>query len=184
MSTIEVKPINNISGNVITYKNFHYKLDEIPPEFHLIVDAIDSDIENVFIDLINGINSSENKNKMKEILKCFAEQFQTNFSCKLNTRSYSKLPAGEGMQFFSEDPKLYNPCVVVISFGSDIMFTLQNTKTKKMYNIPLPRRSMFLLQDKEWKYTRGISKRPFDQIGSRRYIREDRYSLVFQSKKE
>jgi len=181
---MEIKPISNLSGNVITYKNFHYKLEEIPSEFHLITDAIDDDIEKVFIDLIDGINLDENKKKMKEILKCFAEQFETNFSCKLNTRSYSKLPAGEGMQFFSEDPRLYNPCVVVISFGSDILFTLQDTKTKKMYNIPLPRKSMFLLQDKQWRYTRGISKRQFDQIGSRRYNREDRYSVVFQSKKE
>jgi hypothetical protein len=178
-----VNPISNISGRVITYKNFHYKLDEIPDVFHLITDAIDKDIENIFIELIDN-PTDENKKKIKEITKCFARQFETNLPYKLNTINFSKLPKGEGMLFFSEEKRVYNPCVVVISFGSDILFTLQDTKTGKLYNIPLPRRSMFLFQDTEYRYKRGISKRMFDMIGSRRYEREDRYSIVFQSKKE
>ena len=190
MSEIKVGPIASISGKVITHKSFHYKLDEIPNEFTLVFDAIDEDIEKLFISLIDN-PTDENKKNMKEISKCFAQQFEANCRYKLNTITYSKLLAGEGMPWFSEDKRIFNPCVVVISFGSDIFFSLQDKKTNKIYNIPLPARSMFLFQDPEGKYNRGISKREWDQLsgtgpglGSRRYNRKDRYSVIFQSKKE
>jgi hypothetical protein len=182
--SVVVKPLTNkLSSKVITYKNFHYNIDEIPDVFKIITDAIDDDIEKIFIDLIDN-PTDINKKKLKEISKCFAQQFETNLPFKLNTINFSKLQKGEGMAFSTEEKRVYNPCVVVISFGSDILFSLKDSKTNKVYNIPLPRKSMFLFQDPEYRYLRGIAKRDIDFIGSRKYERGDRYSIVFQSKKE
>ena len=44
-----VKPLSNkISGKVITYKNFHYNLDDIPDVIKIITDTIDDDIEKIY----------------------------------------------------------------------------------------------------------------------------------------
>ena len=82
-----------------------------------------------------------------------------------------------------EDSKYYNPCVIVINLGSDIEMMFIDTKTKKQIPIMLPRRSMFLFQDTQFKFQRAITKRFVDKHENEEYKRGDRYSLVFKSRK-
>lgn len=183
---------NQLSGNIITYNDFHYKLDDIPAEFTLVFNTIDEDTESYLMNLI----TIKDQTKLKIILKCFADEFYTNagpngetLPYKLNTQSTHFLPKGEGMLFTEQDIKV-NPIVVVISMGSDIVLTLKDKKTQKLINIPIPRRSMFLLQDPQRKYQRGIAKRDKDIIGAnplfgtpKTILRQDRFSIVFESRK-
>ena len=185
--------LQELSGNVITYNNFHYKVNEIPDEFKLVFDAIDEETESLLIDLIKSSNPSD-KTRLKEILKCFSKEFYEfagpntsdgvpqKLKYQLNTQSSHILVKGEGMPFIEIDAKL-NPIVIVVNMGSDILFTLKDKTTQRLINIPLPRRSMFLLQDEKRKYQRGIAKRPFDDIGGNKIQRETRYSLLFESRK-
>ena len=82
-----------------------------------------------------------------------------------------------------EDQKYYNPCIIVINLGSDIEMMFIDTKTKKQIPIMLPRRSMFLFQDTQFKFQRAISKRFIDKHENEEYKRNDRYSLIFKSRK-
>ena len=186
---------NELSGNIITYNDFHYKLDDIPNEFTLVFNTIDEDTESYLINLIKSKDQND-KTKLKEIMKCFSNEFYSNagpngetLKYKLNTQSAHFLPRAEGMIFTEQDMKV-NPIVVVISMGSDIVLTLKDKKTQKMTNIPIPRRSMFLLQDEQRKYQRGIAKRDKDIVGTqtlfgtpKTILRQDRFSIVFESRK-
>ena len=191
--------LQELSGNVLTYNNFHYKVNEIPEEFKLVFNAIDEETETLLINLIKstGPGPSTNpsdKTRLKEILKCFSKEFYEfagpntsegtpqKLKYQLNTQSSHVLVKGEGMPFIEHDAK-HNPIVIVVNMGSDILFTLKDKTTQRLINIPLPRRSMFLLQDEKRKYQRGIAKRPFDDIGGNKIQRETRYSLLFESRK-
>jgi hypothetical protein len=67
--------------------------------------------------------------------------------------------------------------------GSDILFTLKNIITNKMYQIWLPRRSAFVITDPEFIWQRGIANRPTDGYQGKTYNRKKRYSIVFKGKK-
>jgi hypothetical protein len=179
MSEVEVKPYTRYSGKVVGLGPFVYNTKFIPEGFTLIGNAINKETEDHIINLINAGKNIE----LKEIMRCIAAEFEGELNCKLNEYTFNKLPINEGMAPEKEDSKYYNPCVVVINMGSDIELILTDTKTRKTYPIMLPIRSMFLLQDRQFKFTRTIPKRPFDKVGDITYNRSDRYSLVFKSRK-
>ena len=182
------RAIQELSGNIITFDNFHYKVNEIPDEFKLVFDAIDEDTENRLIQLIKSSDKAD-KDTLKTILKCFSEEFYNNagpegqkLKYKLNTQSSHTLVSGDGMNFVEQDMK-NNPIVVVINMGTDIVFTLKDKTSNRLINIPLPRRSMFLLHDEKRKFQRGIAKRAFDVVGDKKIERQNRYSVLFESRK-
>jgi tetratricopeptide (TPR) repeat protein len=121
--------------------------------------------------------------ELKEIMKCIAGEFNTELQYKLNDFTFGKIKSGDGMPPEKEESKYYNPCVVVINLGTDIEMIFVDTKTKRQFPIMLPRRSMFLFQDKQFKYQRSIAKRFVDKHENQEYKRSDRYSLVFKSRK-
>ena len=176
---MEVKPYSRYSGKVVSIKGFSYILKLIPDEFTLVSNIINEETESHIINLINSNKGSE----IKEIMKCISSEFQPEIKYKLNDYSFGKLKAGEGMAPEKEDQKYYNPCIIVINLGSDIEMVFIDTKTKKQIPIMLPRRSMFLLQDTQFKFQRAISKRFVDKHENEEYNRKDRYSLVFKSRK-
>ena len=176
---MEVKPYSRYSGKVVGVGGFTYTIKLIPDEFTLVANIVNEETESHIIDLIN-----KNKgNEIREIMKCIASEFQPEIKYKLNDFTFGKIKAGEGMQPEKEDSKYYNPCVIVINLGSDIEMTFIDTKLKRQIPIMLPRRSMFLLQDTQYKFQRAISKRFVDKHENEEYKREDRYSLVFKSRK-
>jgi len=176
---MEVKPYSRYSGKVVGVSGFTYTIKMIPDEFTLVANIVNEETERHIIDLIN-------KNKeidIKQIMKCIAAEFQPEIKYKLNDFSFGKIKSGEGMAPEKEDSKYYNPCVIVINLGSDIEMMFIDTKTKKQIPIMLPRRSMFLFQDSQFKFQRAISKRFVDKHENEEYKRGDRYSLVFKSRK-
>jgi len=176
---VSVQPYTRYSGKVVGLGSFTYNPKFIPDGFTLIGNAINRETEDLLISLIE-----EGKNiELKEIMRCIAAEFEGELNCKLNEYTFGKIKLGEGMPPEKEDSKYYNPCVVVINMGSDIELILTDTITKKGYPIMLPRRSMFLLQDKKFKFTRTIKKGNEDKIGNQTFYRSNRYSLVFKSRK-
>jgi hypothetical protein len=176
---MEVKPYSRYSGKVVSIGGFTYNVKLFPDDITLVSSIVDIDTESHIIDLINKNKGIE----IREIMKCIASEFQPELSYKLNDFSFGKIKAGDGMQPEKEDPKYYNPCVIVINLGSDIEMMFIDIKLKKQIPIMLPRRSMFLLQDSQFKFQRAISKRFVDKHENEEYKREDRYSLVFKSRK-
>jgi hypothetical protein len=176
---MEVKPYSRYSGKFVGIGGFTYNVKLFPDEITLVANIVDIDTEKHIIDLINKKKDIE----VKQIMKCIAAEFQPELQFKLNDFSFGKLKAGEGMPPEKEDPKYYNPCIVVINLGSDIEMMFIDTKIKKQIPVMLPRRSMFLLQDSQFKFQRAISKRFVDKHENEEYKREDRYSLVFKSRK-
>ncbi len=172
-----------MTTNVITYKDYNYKLKDIPSEFQLIFDVIDEEAESFLMGLMD-VETDKSSEKLKKIMKELGEEIPKTFGLKyrITTRYSDKIKKGEGMMFHIEDKKFYNPQVVVISFGSDIQIALQDVKTNTNIYIPIPRRSMFILKDPQFKYKRGIAKREVDRYGSMEVKRGDRYSLVLLSK--
>lgn len=177
--SIEVRPYSRYSGKVVSIGGITYNVNSIPKEFMLVANIINEETEEHLVNLINN-----NKNiELKEIMKCIASEFQGELKFRLNEFTFGKLKAGEGMQSEKEDPKYYNPCIIVMNLGTDIEIVLFDTKTKRQIPIILPRRSMFLLQDTQFKYQRVISKRFTETINNETIKRGDRYSLVFKSRK-
>jgi hypothetical protein len=177
--SIEVRPYSRYSGKVVSVGGITYNIKTIPEEFTLVANIINEETEERIVNLINN-----NKNiELKEIMKCIASEFQGELRYKLNEFTFGKIKAGEGMQAEKEDPKYYNPCLIVMNLGSDIEIVLFDPKIKRQIPIILPRRSMFLLQDTQFKYQRIISKRFIDIINNEEIKRGDRYSLVFKSRK-
>jgi len=176
---MEVKPYSRYSGSVVSIGNFTYTLGKIPEEFKLIANIVEEDTEEQLINLINRNKVIE----LKEIMKCIAGEFNTELQYKLNDFTFGKIKSGDGMPPEKEESKYYNPCVVVINLGTDIEMIFVDTKTKRQFPIMIPRRSMFLFQDKQFKYQRSIAKRFVDKHESQEYKRSDRYSLVFKSRK-
>jgi hypothetical protein len=176
---MEVKPYSRYSGKVVGVSGFTYTIKLIPDEFTLVANIVNEETESRIINLINTNKGSE----IKEIMKCIASEFQPEIKYKLNDFTFGKLKSGEGMPPEKEDQKYYNPCVIVINLGSDIEMIFIDTKTKKQIPIMLPRRSMFLLQDTQFKFQRAITKRFVDKHENEEYKRGDRYSLVFKSRK-
>jgi hypothetical protein len=176
---MEVKPYSRYSGTIVSIGNFSYSLNKIPEEFKLVANIVDEDTEEKIINLISNRKEIE----LKQIMKCIAAEFQPELKYTLNDFTFGKIKTGDGMPPEKEDSKYYNPCVVVINLGTDIEMSFIDTKTKRQYSIMIPRRSMFLFQDKEFKYQRSITKRFVDKNDNREYKREDRYSLVFKSRK-
>jgi hypothetical protein len=174
-----VKPYTRYSGKVVSIGSFTYNTKFIPEGFVLVGNAIDEPTESHLINLIDNGKAIE----LKEIMKCIAKEFEGELTCKLNEYTFGKLKLGEGMAPEREDSKYYNACVVVINMGSDIELTITDTKTRKTYHIMLTRRSMFLLKDKQFKFTRSISKKDEYLIGDNTFKRDIRYSLVFKSRK-
>ena len=173
---IEVSPLSGrISSGVISMSNFTYKLKEIPDELILVGDVIDEDMESLLISKIEEKNTA----KVTEIMTCIAKEFETSIGKKLTDRRYYKLRAGDGMDWEREDRTRFST-VIVINLGSDILMTFQ--KKLKKYDVMLPRRSMFLLNDPGFTISRGIARRPFDNFGGDKVFRKDRYSLVFRGK--
>ena len=177
--SVQVKPYTRYSGKVVSIGNITYNVKSIPDEIILVANIIDIPTEETIIDLIKSNKGQEIKN----IMKCIAAELQGELDYKLNDFTYGKIKAGDGMAPEKEDPKFYNPCVVVINLGSDIEMIFMDTKTRKNTPLILPRRSMFLFQDKLFKYQRAISKKLVDKTENEEIKREDRYSLVFKSRK-
>jgi len=176
---MEVKPYSRYSGKFVGIGGFTYNVKLFPDEITLVSNIVDIETESHIINLINN-----NKNiELKQIMKCIASEFQGELKYNINELSHGKLKAGEGMAPEKEDPKYYNPCVIVINLGSDIEMMFIDTKTKKQIPVMLPRRSMFLLQDTQNKFQRAITKRFIDKHENEEYKREDRYSLIFKSRK-
>jgi len=177
--SVEVRPYSRYSGKFVSVGGFTYNVKTIPDEFTLVANILDENTEEHIIKLINN-----NKNiEIKEIMKCIASEFQGELKYKLNEFTFGKIKAGDGMQPEKEDSKYYNPCVIVMNLGTDIEFVLLDQKTRKQIPIILPRRSMFLLQDTQFKYQRLIAKRYIDKIDNEEIKRGDRYSLVFKCRK-
>ena len=177
MSEIEVNPYSRYAGSFINIGKYAYNLKSIPNEIMLIGNSINIDTEKVFIDLIN----KNDKKQIIEMMKCISEEFK-ELPFKINDFSYSKLLAGQGMEE-KEDPKYYNPCVVVMNMGSDIELVLFDEKMRKQYPVMIPQRTMFLLEDKGFKFKRVIAKKQVDKVGQEENVRSDRYSFVFKSRK-
>jgi hypothetical protein len=168
------------SGKVVTLGRFDYIVNLIPPEFTLVANILNDETEEALIKLIN----SNDRIKLTETMKCIASEFQPELNYKLNDFSWNKLKPGEGMMPEKEDSKYYNPCVIVINMGSDIELILLEQATRKQVPIILPRKSMFLLNDVKWKFQRAIPKKFEDKLSNGEVIkREERYSLVFKSRK-
>jgi hypothetical protein len=176
---MDIKPYSRYSGNVVNIGNFTYTIKLIPDELTLVSNIVDEETEAHIINLIN----SNKKSELNQIMKCISAEFNPELKNKLNEYTFGKLKAGEGMAPEKEDPKYYNPCVVVINLGSDIEMTFIDTKSRKQIPIMIPRRSMFLFQDTQNKFQRAISKRFIDKHENEEYKRGDRYSLVFKSRK-
>lgn len=177
---MEVKPYSRYSGKFVSIGGFTYNIKLIPDEITLIANIVNEETEERIITLINSNKDIE----IKQIMKCIASEFQPELKFKLNDFSFGKIKAGDGMTSpDKEDPKYYNPCVVVINLGSDIEMVFMDTKKRTQVPIMLPRRSMFLLQDTLFKFQRGITKKLVDKHENEEYKRNDRYSLVFKSRK-
>jgi hypothetical protein len=180
--------IETMNANVVTYKDYNYKLKDIPKEFQLIFDVIDEEAESYLMSLMD-VETDKSREKLKQIMKDIAmseelKKYYPILKYKINTRYSDKIKKGDGMMFHIEDKKFYNPQVAVISFGSDIQIALQDIKTNTNVYIPIPRRSMFIIRDPQFKYKRGIAKREVDRYGSMEVKRGDRYSIVLLSKIE
>ncbi len=176
---MEVKPYSRYSGKFVGVGGFTYNINTFPDELKLIANVVNEETESHIINLINNKKDIE----VKQIMKCIAGEFNQELSYKLNDFTFGKIKAGDGMAPEKEDSKYYNPCIVVINLGSDIEMVFIDIKLKKQIPIMLPRRSMFLLQDSTFKFQRAISKRLVDKHENEEYKREDRYSLVFKSRK-
>jgi hypothetical protein len=164
-----------INSSVIHMSGFTYKIKDIPDELILIGDVFDEKTEQTIIDLIEARDTV----KVTNILNCIAKEFEESLGKKLTDRRFYKLKAGDGMNWERED-RTRMSTVVVINLGSDILMTFQ--KGLKKTDIMLPRRSMFLLKDPKYEYSRGIAKRAFDFFDKEKVFRKDRYSLVFKAK--
>ena len=196
--------LGNVSQDIINIKGYPYKLKSIPDIFHLTIDVIDDETENKLIQLIEEhivkgkkMNESIELNK---ILKCFMAEFNTNLpqNLKLNKFTVNKIKAGEGMDFYVENPKQFKPVSVVLSLGSDVLMSFRDIKTNFKTDVVIPKQSLMLLIDSPtsgsvpnkvannfFNYQRGIAKRTFDSIQNGQTInRKDRYSILFQSAKE
>jgi hypothetical protein len=182
--SLEVKPYYDVAGSIITYNNIDYNLNEIPNEFMLRFDAISEKTEQVLINLLND-NTTDSKEELRSIMADMAVVFDEEIKINkfFNTFDTKILNPGEGMNWTSENPKLFNTKIIVINMGSSIVLTLKN-KLGKMIDIYLPRRSMFLLDDPKSDFLRGISSRTYDIVQNKKYNREKRYSLYFTSKKK
>jgi len=183
--SVEVHPYREVCGNIITYNNINYYLNEIPEVFQLRFDVIDEDTEKHLIKLMDS-KSQEDKQKLRSATFCigklFSEQLNkpTDF---FNDYEYGILNPGEGMKFTKENKSIYRKGVTsVINMGSDILFTLKNSITGKMYQIWLPRRSVFVITDPDFIWERGIANRQSDGYQGKTYERKKRYSIVFKAK--
>ena len=177
--SFEVKPYSRYAGKYVSVGGITYNISLIPDEFTLVSNIIDEDTETHIINLINTNKGIE----VKAIMKCIAAEFQPEIKYNLNDFTFGKIKAGDGMAPEKEDQKYYNPCIIVINLGSNIEMSFRDTTKNKTIPIMIPRRSMFLLQDTKFKFQRVISKKLVDIYDNEEYKREDRYSLVFKSRK-
>jgi hypothetical protein len=184
--SVEVHPYREVCGNIITYNNINYDLNEIPEVFQLRFDVIDEDTEKHLIKLMDS-KTPEDKQRLRSASFCIGNLFseQVNKEKYFNDYEYGILNPGEGMKFINEDKRYYKQDGItsVINMGSDILFTLKNNVTNKMYQIWLPRRSAFVITDPQFIWQRGIANRLNDGYQGKTYDRKKRYSIVFKGKK-
>ena len=191
--SVEIHSYQEIAGNIITYNDVNYKLDDIPNVFQLQLEIIDEATENAFIQLIQQVKQNPKDKKIDQELRskmiCVANVINQEIGM---TRYFTEadadiLKAGEGMNFISEDPKFFKPIIAVFQMGCSSLITLRHKTTGKMYNIWIPQRSMFIINDPKFEYQRGIAKRSSDSVmmkGKNVDInRTNRYSMIFRGKK-
>ena len=191
--SVEVHSYEEISGNIVSYNDVNYKLDDIPNVFQLQLEIIDEATEQAFMSLIQQVKQNPKDKKIDQELRtkmiCVANVLNEQIGI---TRYFTEadadiLKAGEGMTFISEDPKFFKPIIAVFQMGCSSMITLRHKTTGKMHNIWVPQRSMFMINDPKSEYQRGIAKRILDNIimkGTNIDIkRTDRYSMIFRGKK-
>ena len=191
--SLEVHSYEEVSGNIISYNDVNYKLDEIPDIFQLQLEIINEETEQAFMNLIRQVKQNPKDKKLDQELRskmiCVANVLneQIGIPRYFTEADAEILKAGEGMLFIGEDPKVYKPRVVVFQMGCSTLFTLRHKSTGKMYNIWIPQRSMFMITDPKFEFLRGIAKRSSDSImikGKNTDIkRTDRYSMIFRGKK-
>lgn len=187
--SVEVHPYREVSGNVLTYNNVDYYLNEIPEVFQLRFDVINEETEKKLINLMNS-KSSEDQQKLRSATVCIANLFseQINIPKYFNDYEFGILNPGEGMKFtntkFEKDTlKLKKQGIIsVLNMGSDILFTLRNFVTQKKHDIWIPRRSAFVITDPSYVWQRGIADRSYDEWQGKTYNRNKRYSIVFRGK--
>ncbi len=174
-----VKPYKRLYQSLVTIDDIDFNPSKIPEELTLIANAIDKETEEK---LINLINTPSSKRELITIMNCLAKEFENDLGCKLNDKSVGILKPGQEMREM-QDLKYYNPCMVVMNLGSHTVLILRNKKDRSVYTIPLPRRSMFLYKDPKDLFERIIDKRTEDFVGTKKLVRDVRYSVVFKSKK-
>ena len=189
--SLEVHSYEEISGNIISYNDVNYKLNEIPDVFQLQLEIINEATEQAFMNLIRQVKQTRDKKLDQELrtkMMCIARILNEQFGTQpYFTESDAEiLKAGDGMLFISEDPKIYKPRVAVFQMGCSTLLTLKHKSTGKMYNIWIPQRSMFIINDTKYEFQRGISKRSYDSVmikgKSTDIKRIDRYSMIFRGK--
>lgn len=182
--SLEVSSYKDVSGNVVTYEGINYYLDKIPDVFNLRFDIVNEATEDKLITLIDG-KTNDDKRELLKIMGCIANVLNEEIKRPkfFNEFKEHKLEMGKGMDFISENPKFFKHIIAVINIGSGVMFTLRSKVTKKMYNMWIPRRSAFIIDDEKYEYQRGIDQRPTDFVQGKEFKRKDRYSIVFRGKK-
>ncbi len=168
--SLEVHSYEEVSGNIISYNDVNYKLDDIPDVFQLQLEIINEETEQAFMTLIRQVKQNPKDKKLDQELRskmiCIANVLNEQIG---GPRYFTEadaeiLKAGEGMLFIGEDPKVYKPRVAVFQMGCNTLLTLRHKVSGKMYNIWIPQRSMFTITDPKFEFLRGIAKRPSDSI--------------------
>lgn len=185
--SLEVHPYREVSGNVLTYNNIDYYLNDIPDVLQLRFDVINEETEKKLMNLMDS-KSREDQQKLRSATVCIGNLFseQINLNKYFNDYEFGILNPGEGMRFtntkFEKDSYKKQGIISVLNMGSDILFSLRNFVTQKKYDIWIPRRAAFVITDPSFVWQRGIADRSYDEWQGKTYNRGKRYSIVFRGK--
>lgn len=186
--SVEIHPYREVSGNVITYNNIDYFLNDIPEVFQLRFDVINEETEKKLMNLMDS-KSKDDQQKLRSASFCIGNLFseQLNLNKYFNDYEFGILESGTGMRFtdtrFEKNNNKKEGIISVLNMGSDVLFSLRNFVTQKKHDIWLPRRAAFVITDPSYVWQRGIAERNYDEWQGKTYSRSKRYSIVFKGKK-
>lgn len=158
-------------GNVLTYHDVDFFLDQIPNEFQLQLTLIDDETAQILLEAIRDVTkNSADPSTLQEI--CMALLLLSNPTAKFASFSIGYKPAGEALE-----PTKCGKSVMITLAGGDL-FIFKNSKNGEVREIYLPKNTVLLSNDPKGRWMRSVASGEVKAHGFKQYKSEEMYTLV------